>query len=294
MATNDKYDRQLRLWGANGQRALMSSHILLINADAVGSETLKNLVLPGIGHFTILDSKVVSEEYMGNNFFVDKAGLGRPRAEVVRDLLCEMNPDVQGFAINEEVSTVFDKDAEFLDRFGLVVAANLPERELLAVASMSSSKRVPLLAVRSYGLLGYCRLQLENHNIIESKPDSDPFDLRILNPFKELDEYCSGFNLSEMESLEHGHTPYIIILYQAMQRWRSEHAGVLPKTFAEKESFKQSIKSMSRDFNMEMNFQEAVKEYYRAFATKDLPGEVIEIIDNQCTKVLDAQSTEFE
>ena len=54
MATTDKYDRQLRLWGSNGQRALMKSNILLINANAVGTETLKNLVLPGVGQFTIL------------------------------------------------------------------------------------------------------------------------------------------------------------------------------------------------------------------------------------------------
>lgn len=29
---DQKYDRQLRLWGARGQKALMESHILLINA----------------------------------------------------------------------------------------------------------------------------------------------------------------------------------------------------------------------------------------------------------------------
>jgi hypothetical protein len=42
-----KYDRQLRLWSANGQSALESSHLLLINAAATGTEILKNLVLPG-------------------------------------------------------------------------------------------------------------------------------------------------------------------------------------------------------------------------------------------------------
>lgn len=44
-----KYDRQLRLWAANGQAALEDAHILLLNSGsgAVGVETLKNLVLPG-------------------------------------------------------------------------------------------------------------------------------------------------------------------------------------------------------------------------------------------------------
>jgi hypothetical protein len=43
MATNDRYDRQLRLWGAAGQRALGETTIVLINATASGTETLKNL-----------------------------------------------------------------------------------------------------------------------------------------------------------------------------------------------------------------------------------------------------------
>lgn len=49
-AKDQKYDRQLRLWGANGQKALEEAHVCLINngSGAVGVETLKNLVLPGM------------------------------------------------------------------------------------------------------------------------------------------------------------------------------------------------------------------------------------------------------
>jgi NEDD8-activating enzyme E1 regulatory subunit len=82
MATNDKYDRQLRLWGGVGQRNLVNSHVLLIQADGVGAETLKNLVLPGIGAFTILDDHRVSHDDLGNNFFVTADSVGRLRAEV--------------------------------------------------------------------------------------------------------------------------------------------------------------------------------------------------------------------
>lgn len=82
MATNDKYDRQLRLWGPIGQRNLAKSHVLLIQADAVGAETLKNLVLPGVGAFTILDDHRVTSEDLGNNFFVSVDAVGKPRAEV--------------------------------------------------------------------------------------------------------------------------------------------------------------------------------------------------------------------
>ena len=45
-----KYDRQLRLWGDHGQQALERSRICLINVTATGTETMKNLVLPGEMH----------------------------------------------------------------------------------------------------------------------------------------------------------------------------------------------------------------------------------------------------
>ena len=294
MATNDKYDRQLRLWGSNGQRALMTAHILLINADAVGTETLKNLVLPGIGRFTVLDDRKVSAEDVGNNFFVTADAVGLPRAEVVTKLLCEMNPDVAGFAITAYPANDGSVGAEFWSQFSLVVAANVPEMQLLGLASVCWECRVPLMAVRSYGLLGTVRLQLAQHEIVESKPDSDPYDLRIANPFPELVEYCSHFALDEMESMEHGHTPYIVILYHAIQAWRQAHHGALPSNFAEKEAFKQAVKGMARDYSKEQNYEEAVKEAYRAFATKTLPDDVLDLLVKQERNVLSAESSQFE
>lgn len=98
-----RYDRQLRLWGATGQVALENSHILLINSGpgVVGIETLKNLVLPGIGNFTIQDSTVVSEADLGVNFFLEEEHLGGFRAEHTCNLLKELNPDVIGSFITE-------------------------------------------------------------------------------------------------------------------------------------------------------------------------------------------------
>lgn len=93
-----KYDRQLRLWAANGQQALEDAHILLLNSGAgtVGVETLKNLVLPGIGRFTIVDAAVVTEADLGVNFFLDDESLGQSRAERCVKFLQELNPDAQG------------------------------------------------------------------------------------------------------------------------------------------------------------------------------------------------------
>ena len=61
-----KYDRQLRLWQDWGQKDLENSKICLCNADATGTETLKNVILPGCGYFTIIDDSIVTEEDLSN------------------------------------------------------------------------------------------------------------------------------------------------------------------------------------------------------------------------------------
>lgn len=93
-----KYDRQLRLWAASGQAALEDAHVLLVNAGAgvVGIEALKNLVLPGIGAFTVLDQATVAEADLGVNFFLEQESLGKSRAQETCRCLRELNPDVDG------------------------------------------------------------------------------------------------------------------------------------------------------------------------------------------------------
>lgn len=108
-----RYDRQLRLWGAIGQMALENSHILLLNSGpgVVGLETLKNLVLPGIGNFTIQDDAVVNEADLGVNFFLEDKHLGGSRAEHTCNLLKELNPDVQGSFITQVGITYTNRSA---------------------------------------------------------------------------------------------------------------------------------------------------------------------------------------
>ena len=82
-AKRRRYDRQLRLWGAHGQEAMEECSVCLLNGSAVGTESLKNLVLPGIGSFTVVDGHTVGLADLGSNFFLDEASLGKPRAECV-------------------------------------------------------------------------------------------------------------------------------------------------------------------------------------------------------------------
>jgi len=102
-AKEKKYDRQLRLWAASGQQALEDAKVLLLNSGpgVVGVEALKNLILPGVGHFTIIDEAEVTEKDLGVNFFLEEESLGKSRAGETCKYLQELNPEVNGTAIQK-------------------------------------------------------------------------------------------------------------------------------------------------------------------------------------------------
>lgn len=109
-AKEKKYDRQLRLWAASGQQTLEDARVLLLisGSAAVGVETLKNLILPGIGNFTIVDQELVRESDLGVNFFLTEKSLGKSRAQETCKYLQELNSDVNGQAV-QEVTLIFDE-----------------------------------------------------------------------------------------------------------------------------------------------------------------------------------------
>jgi amyloid beta precursor protein binding protein 1 len=123
--STDKYDRQLRLWGANGQRALMDANILLVNAGPTGTETLKNLVLPAVGRFTVLDNKIVQQADCAHNFFVTSDHIGKPRAETVTELLVEMNADCSGTSRVADPAAVIASEPDFFKNFTLIIATQV-------------------------------------------------------------------------------------------------------------------------------------------------------------------------
>lgn len=121
-----------RIWGANGQAALESASVCLINGTCLGTEILKNLVLPGIGAVTVVDGSIVAASDLGNNFFVTQDDIGRPRAQVTAELLQELNTDVDASKfVNEDPAGLIARTPEFFDEFTAVVVTQLADAPLL-------------------------------------------------------------------------------------------------------------------------------------------------------------------
>ena len=58
---------------------------------------------------------------------------------------------------------------------------------------------MPLIAVRAYGMLGAVRLQVRCLEIVESKPDNVVWDLRLREPFPELERAADALDLDALD-----------------------------------------------------------------------------------------------
>ena len=197
----NKFDRQMRLWGSHGQAALESAHVCILNSGATATETLKNLVLPNVGRFTLVDDATLTQANCGNNFFVSEDALGTSRAECVMRWMAEMNSDVKGTARHANVEQLIATNLPYFRQFDLILASQLSLRSLLTLADYLYPLNVPLIALHTIGLVGYVRLQIAEHRIVESHPSNDRYDLYIhptqLALWPELQQYADSFLLRD-------------------------------------------------------------------------------------------------
>ena len=123
------------------------------------------------------------------SFFLDASSIGQYRAKVCTQLLQELNPDVNGDFIDENVDAIIKDNPEFFKSFNVVVTSGIGEKSTIALSNLLWEQNVPLIVCNSVGFIASARLQIKEHCIIESHPDNKQSDLRLEEPFKELEDY---------------------------------------------------------------------------------------------------------
>lgn len=164
---------------------------------------------------------------------------------------------------------------------------------------------IPLLVVRSYGLLGCIRVQTASpyHPIIEAKPSHRIPDLRLSAwpLFDGLrDAVSSVKNLDEIEDMkDHSHIPFVVILLQALEKWRGGKTVAsspssatasnddpaatekprYPKTMEEKEAFRKVVRGMAKNISNEINFEEAISDAHLVWADGRISDDVKMVLE---------------
>lgn len=115
-------------------------------------------------------------------------------------------------------------------------------RTLILLSKKLWDLEIPFIVCRSYGFIGYIRVQVTEHTVIETHPDNQIPDLRLDQPFPSLKKYVDSIDLEAMEYKDHAHVPYLIVLYKYLQQWKGEHNGQLPESYKEKEVFRSTVR----------------------------------------------------
>ncbi|KAB5532162.1 hypothetical protein DKX38_018832 [Salix brachista] len=160
------YDRQIRVWGADAQRRLSKSHILVYGMKGTIAEFCKNIVLAGVGSLTLVDDRDVSEEALSANFLIppdESVCRGKTLAELCCDSLREFNPMVR---VSVEKGDLASLGAEFFDKFDVVVISccSLATKKLINEKCRKLSKRVSFYTVDCRDCCGEIFVDLQKYN----------------------------------------------------------------------------------------------------------------------------------
>ena len=105
------FQRAELLLGAEEMAVLSGKRVILFGVGGVGSWCAEALIRTGIGHLTLVDSDVVCPSNVNRQLMATTQTIGKPKVEVLRNRLLEINPQADITAIqkvyNEETAADF-------------------------------------------------------------------------------------------------------------------------------------------------------------------------------------------
>lgn len=110
-----RYDRQVRAFGAPGQRLIRDLDVVVIGEGGTGTAVLLQLAHLGVNRFTLIDPDTVEATNLNRLVGSVPADIGRPKVEVAARMIAAINPEAVICALQADV--VDDHVAERLAAF---------------------------------------------------------------------------------------------------------------------------------------------------------------------------------
>ena len=123
----------------------------LLACAGSGVEIAKNVVLAGVKSVTIFDHLPVALTDLSSQFFLTEADIGKPRDQVTRSKLAELNPYVPISVL--DVKTGLSESA--LSQFQIMVLTDVPLADQIRINDFCHSRNIAFISTDAYGLCGY-------------------------------------------------------------------------------------------------------------------------------------------
>lgn len=265
MDSNAKYDRQLMLWGNEGQLLLEKAHVCIAGKSQLTQEVVKNLALPGTGRLTLIND--TDEE---NNLFFGTD---------IRNLVA-LNPRVKVDELDWQQAIMCH--SEFWSQFDLVIVSTRQTEILSCISALWTSEPSlpPLLLSYMHGFYGYVRfISSEPHCITQSHPQHKIPDLRLERPWDELLYHLDSLEIYDTDKGKLLKVPYAVLLFKALKSLRDKQQTIT------RESVKKELGMVFKETDLglqDLNFLEAQRYAHLAlFDSTDLPSNLKQIFDLQ-------------
>ncbi len=141
-------DRSGRLLGEEAVESLASKKVAVFGLGGVGSYTCEALVRSGIGEIHIVDKDVVDVTNINRQLIATSKTVGKPKTQVMRDRLTEINPKVRIFCY----PVFYREDQDFpFDQMDYVVDAIDTVTSKILLITKAKEAGVPVISAMGAG-----------------------------------------------------------------------------------------------------------------------------------------------
>lgn len=151
-------ERTELLLGPEGLGRLAASRVAVVGVGGVGAAAAEMLVRAGTGHIVIVDNDYVSESNINRQLLALHSTVGRPKVEVLRSRLLDINPELDLTVIQEYLSEDAlrtedspDKMREALSGVDFIVDAIDTLSPKIALIQFCLSNGIPLVSSMGSG-----------------------------------------------------------------------------------------------------------------------------------------------
>ena len=147
-----RYDRQIRIFGIEGQEKLKKSKVFIAGAGGLGSPISIYLAAAGVGKIVLIDKDVVELSNLNRQILYWEKDVGTSKALSAQEKLTKMNSDIN----IDSVHGILDENnvLDLVEDADLIIDAmdNFSARYLLNKTALK--KRIPFVHGAIYGFHG--------------------------------------------------------------------------------------------------------------------------------------------
>ncbi|KAJ9112722.1 hypothetical protein QFC22_006224 [Naganishia vaughanmartiniae] len=268
---------------------MRSSTILLLTLRALSQETIKNLVLAGVGRLIVMDDQHVSEQDLGAGllFREEDGDVGKKRVTAALPQIKSLNPLVKitplptlapfiTSATSSDLSTEQPAEKETMEEFlkrekvDLVCATDLTMQEMGRINTACRATNTLFYGAGSYGYLGWIFNDLgEKYEWVTTSQttssaaaaQSKTLKKQVsYTPFSEA--FSSGSN--PFEGMKRNETreklPALVLGVLSIWEYQSAHAGKLPNSSAAEPELMQLAEKKRLEFGVNEKAMKSMPE----------------------------------